>query len=62
MKFKVGQRVRIVRGLFEGLKGTVVDVDKRFSAPYSVRVDNKPHISGGTGRERLGARDLKASK
>jgi ribosomal protein L24 len=59
MKFKVGQRVRIVRGLFTGSRGTVTEVNKRFSSPYRVRVDGKPHISGGTGQERLTARDLK---
>jgi ribosomal protein L24 len=59
MKFKVGQRVRIVRGLFAGSKGTVTEVDKRYSSPYRVRVDGKPHISGGSGQERLTARDLR---
>jgi len=59
MKFKVGQRVTVTRGLFAGHKGTVTEVDKRFTASYRVRIDNKPHISGGTGQERLTARDLK---
>lgn len=58
MKFKVGERVKVVYGLFAGLHGTVTEVDKRFSFPYRVRIDNKPHISGGTGQDRLNARDL----
>ncbi|KKN59654.1 hypothetical protein LCGC14_0539810 [marine sediment metagenome] len=62
MKFKVDQRVRIARGLFQGSKGTITEVDKRFSSPYRVRIDGKPHISGGSGQERLSARDLVASR
>jgi len=59
MKYSVGQRVTVVRGLFKGCKGTITEVDKRFSSPYRVRIDNKPHISGGSGQERYKAIDLR---
>lgn len=59
MKFKLGQRVYVTRGLFKGSRGTITEVDKRFSSPYRVRIDGKPHISGGSGQERLTARDLR---
>ena len=58
MKFRVNQRVKVKRGLFVGKKGVITEIDKRFSSPYRVRVDNMPHISGGTGQERYQARDL----
>jgi len=53
MKFEVGEKVRIVRGIFVGRKGTIKRIDRSYSSPYLVKVDRVERA------EHFTARDLK---
>ncbi len=56
MKYRAGQRVRILRGPFKGRRGSVKEIDRRFRSPYLVKID------GVSKPDHFQARDMEATK
>ncbi len=51
MKYEIGQRVRITRGIFKGRGGIIKDINKRFSSPYLVKVNKVTRTEHFTARD-----------